>query len=95
VPFKVFAGFCVGLAGGVIMPLINTVFQRRAPDGLLGRVLGTSTSLAMAAAPFGMLAAGWLAGVIGPRLTLLAFAAVLFLTFIYTLRVRALRELSG
>jgi predicted MFS family arabinose efflux permease len=83
-----------GFAGGAIMPLINTVFQRRAPAGALGRVLGTSTSLAMAAAPVGFLAAGWLAGLIGPRPTILVCSAVLLATFLYAVRARPLRELD-
>lgn len=91
---QIFAALLAGVAGGTIMPLINTAFQRRAPAGALGRVLGTSTALAMAAAPIGMLAAGWLIGEIGARTTIVAFTAVLVATFAYAKKTNALKELA-
>jgi hypothetical protein len=79
---------------GVIMPLVNTIFHRRTPGHVLARVLGMSTSLAMAAAPIGMLGVGVLTETFGPRATLFFLAGSLLVVWLFTTRSRALRTLD-
>jgi MFS family permease len=83
-----------GFAGGPIMPLVNTEFQRRTAPERLGRVLGTSTAIALAAVPLGMPLAAWTAELSGPRTALLAAAAAFGVVIFFAARTRALRELD-
>ena len=68
-----------GLANGPINPIIFTFVQERTPANMLGRVLGALIGLAMAAAPLGMVVAGFAleaAGIGG----VLAGTVILYLT---------------
>lgn len=70
------AGVAVGLAFGPILPVWNVVLQERAPEHLRGRVIGTATSLVLAATPLGLLGIGPLVDAVGvgPSLAILAGA---------------------
>ncbi|HET8627716.1 MAG TPA: MFS transporter [Thermomicrobiales bacterium] len=86
------------LVGGVIAgpngPLIATILQERTPSDLRGRVFGVTTAVGLAAAPLGVLLAGYLLPAIGVRATLAASAA-LFLAVVAALVPDAgLRELA-
>jgi MFS family permease len=85
-PVPVMAGAM--LLGGVVSgpngPLVATVLQERTPEGLLGRVSGTTTAIGFAAAPLGVAVAGYVVDAIGVRPTLIG-SAVLFLGVICAL----------
>lgn len=91
VPLLIVAAL-TGMAAGPVMPLANTEFQRRAPRESLGRVLGTSTALAMAAAPLGMPLAAWVTEQVGTRGALLATAVVFALVAAAAAASRTLRH---
>jgi MFS family permease len=65
----------VGLIGGPVNPIIFTIIQERTPEGLLGRVIGATVSLAGATAPLGAALAGWLLGVVGTTPVIIVIAA--------------------
>jgi MFS family permease len=67
----------VGVANGVINPIIATVLQERTPAELRGRVFGTVSATAMVATPAGMLIAGVALEAAGVR-TVLAVIATAF-----------------
>ncbi|MFN8664783.1 MAG: MFS transporter [Thermomicrobiales bacterium] len=67
-----------GLGSGPINPLVFTVLQERVPADMRGRVFGTILGTALAAAPLGMAAAGFLVETLGLR-TVLAIVAGGFL----------------
>lgn len=58
VPVMFALGFTTGLAAGPINPVAAVVLQQRTPERLRGRVIGSYTSLALAAGPVGLLAMG-------------------------------------
>lgn len=64
-----------GLGSGPINPLVFTVLQERVPAEVRGRVFGTIIGTALAAAPLGMAAAGFLIETMGLRLVLTIVAA--------------------
>ena len=70
------------LLGGVISgpngPLVSTVLQERTPEGLLGRVSGTTTAIGFAAAPLGVAMAGYVVSASGVQPALIG-SAVIFL----------------
>ncbi len=57
-PVAVVALFAGAMAGGVINPLVMTVFHRRVPIAFQARAFGALVGLAMVAAPLGVLVAG-------------------------------------
>jgi MFS family permease len=59
------AGALSGLLWGPAQPLLNHAMQLRTPHHLRGRVLGTITSVSMAAGPAGYLAVGFLVEAVG------------------------------
>ena len=67
-----------GLGSGPINPLVFTVLQERVPADMRGRVFGTILGTALASAPLGMAAAGFLVEALGLR-TVLAIVAGGFL----------------
>jgi MFS family permease len=69
-----------GVVSGPINPLLVTVRLERIPPALRGRVFATFSGLAGAAAPLGMVIAGWLLEVVGidTGLLLIAITATLF-----------------
>jgi MFS family permease len=68
-----------GLGDGYVNPLVITVIYERVPAEIRGRVLGSMIACILAAAPFGMLIAGWAVNPFGIDAVVLAIAAVLLL----------------
>jgi MFS family permease len=66
VPVLVVLGFAVGVAAGPINPVAALVIQHRTPEVMRGRVIGSYTSLAVAAGPLGLLALGPVVDAGGP-----------------------------
>lgn len=58
--------FAVGVAAGPINPVAAVIMQERTPERLRGRVIGSYTSLALAAGPLGLLAMGPIVDAGGP-----------------------------
>jgi len=83
--------FVFGLASGPLNPVISTAVQDATPEYLRGRVFGAFSATAFAAAPLGILIAGWLVGVMGLRWTFLAYGALYVATVVVASRSRALR----
>jgi MFS family permease len=71
------AFFVAGVAGGPLNPLMVTIRHERSPHHLRGRVFSTYAAIAMAAAPFGILASGVAIEQIGflPTVLVLAITA--------------------
>ncbi len=69
----------LGLLAGPLNPVLAVLIQERTPEPLRARVIGTTTSLALAAAPPAFLAAGLLVQVLGlsAAFTLCAVGALL------------------
>ncbi|HKG25962.1 MAG TPA: MFS transporter, partial [Thermomicrobiales bacterium] len=65
----------VGIANGVVNPIVSTILQERTPSDLRGRVFGTVSATAMVAAPAGMLLAGAALEATGIRVILGTIAA--------------------
>lgn len=57
-----------GVVTGPINPVCAMIMQRRTPERLRGRVLGSYTALAMAAGPVGLLVCGPLVDAFGPAI---------------------------
>jgi MFS family permease len=80
--FLIAAGFALGLFWGPMMPLINTLVQRRVAPDAQGRVFGLQLSLFYAAPPLGMLLSGIAIESVGLPITYLVVAAALAVTSI-------------
>ncbi len=83
-PVMVGAMLLGGMISGPNGPLVSTVLQERTPEGLRGRVSGTTTAIGFAAAPLGVAVAGYVVDAIGVQPTLIG-SAVLFLGVICAL----------
>lgn len=94
-PFGVLlvAGLGVGVAGGVVSPLSNTLLQQRIPDEMRGRVLGVVNGVALVASPIGFLLAGVLTEFVGGQVVLGVIAFLLLGVAVWSLFVRAFRNL--
>ena len=66
VPVMLAVGFVVGFAAGPINPVAAVIMQRHTPERLRGRVIGSYTSLALAAGPLGLLVMGPVVDAGGP-----------------------------
>jgi MFS family permease len=66
VPVMLALGLAVGIAAGPINPVAAVIMQRRTPERLRGRVIGSYTSLALAAGPLGLLVMGPVVDAGGP-----------------------------
>jgi MFS family permease len=84
----------VGIANGIINPLISTILQERTPPDLRGRVFGTVSATAMVAAPAGMLLAGAALEAAGVRAVIGTIAAVFAAVTIVFMSRPALREMD-
>lgn len=73
-PVAVAALALAGLGSGPINPLVFTVLQERVPADVRGRVFGTIIGTALAAAPLGIAAAGFLVESMGLRVVLAVIA---------------------
>lgn len=85
----------VGLGSGMVNPFIITVFHRRTPAALRGRVLGTFISLAMLASPLGVLIGGVLIEAVGLRAVIAGAGAILCLLALATPFLPVLGELDS
>lgn len=96
--YLAFAAGNVVFAGGVVVLSVTTRTYRQiaSPPELLARVMATVRFVSWGAIPVGGLVAGTLAGVVGPRVTLLVFAAATTLAPLALLLspVRRLRDLA-
>lgn len=93
-PLLLAAALFGGLANGPINPLVNTVLQARTPPELRGRVFGTVFGLSMAAAPVGVLSAGFLVEALGVQPTLMIIAALFISVALLTPFMSALHEMD-
>jgi MFS family permease len=84
-----------GLGDGVVNPLVITVIHERVPDELRGRVIGSMLACILAAAPLGMLLAGWAIRPIGVDGVILAIAALLLTVTVLFALVPAFRRLEA
>jgi MFS family permease len=89
VPVLVALGFAVGAAAGPINPVAALVIQHRTPEVMRGRVIGSYTSLAVAAGPLGLLAIGPVVDAGGPGAGYLVIGAGCLLAAAYALTGRA------
>lgn len=88
-------GLVTGLAVGPMGPITNTVFQRRTPPEMLGRVFGASTALTFAAAPLGVLLGGAALEWLGFGVTMGVIAAGSLLVTVAAIANRDLRALDN
>ena len=84
----------MGIVGGPINPVIETVKQERVPAELRGRVFGTIAAIAFVAMPLGMALAGFLVEWAGLRATLACIAAGYLLTTVSMLVIPAFRDME-
>jgi hypothetical protein len=89
VPVLVALGFAVGAAAGPINSVAALVIQHRTPEVMRGRVVGSYTSLAVAAGPLGLLAIGPVVDAGGPGAGYLVIGAGCLLAAAYALTGRA------
>lgn len=68
VPVMLALGFAVGVAAGPVNPVAAVIMQQRTPERMRGRVIGSYTSLALAAGPVGLLAMGPIVDAGGPSI---------------------------
>jgi MFS family permease len=86
--------FVLGLASGIVNPLLMTVLQERTPAYLRGRVFGAVFAFAMLAAPAGMLLAGWSLDAFGLRTVLVLIGGVFIATAMGLASQRVVREMD-
>jgi MFS family permease len=89
VPVLVVLGFAVGVLAGPINPVAALVIQHRTPDHMRGRVIGSYTSLAVAAGPLGLLAIGQVVDAGGPGAGYLVIGAGCLLAAAFALTGRS------
>ncbi|MCG8353186.1 MAG: MFS transporter [Chloroflexales bacterium] len=79
VALMVAAFLIAGLISGPNGPLVSTLLQERTPLLLRGRVFGVTTAVGFAAAPLGVLVAGYLLDAIGIQTTLIGMTVIFLL----------------
>lgn len=84
-----------GLGSGPINPLVFTVLQERVPADMRGRVFGTIIGTALAAAPLGVAAAGFLIESLGLQGVLTIIAAGFLAVALYALVAPGFRSLDA
>ena len=87
--------FAFGLASGPVNPVIGTVVQEATPHALLGRVFGVMRSTSYAAAPLGVLTAGWVVATWGLHVGLIAFGALYILVLTAAWRSPSLSDFAN
>jgi MFS family permease len=83
-----------GIVTGPINPLCAVIIQSRTPERLRGRVIGSYTSLALAAGPFGLLAFGPIVDAFGPAVGFLLIGVGCVLAALLAAISRGLRGLG-
>ena len=94
-PVLLLAGFCLGLAWGPFMPLMNTLVQRRVAPDAQGRVYGVQTSLFYASPPVAFLITGWAVEQYGVQAAYVGLALLLVVTSIGVLFVPSIRDIDN
>lgn len=84
----------VGLGSGMVNPFVVTVFHRKTPAALRGRVFGTFIAFALLASPLGVLIGGALVEAIGLRWLIAGAGGILCLIALTTPLLPVLRELD-
>lgn len=84
----------MGMAIGPLNPLVITLFQERIPPAMSGRVFGTILAASNAAAPLGIIVAGYLADAVGLRPMLAGVAALMGLVAVAVLMTPTFREMD-
>jgi MFS family permease len=93
--WAIFAGaFVIGLASGMFGSLMGVLMIERIPEELRGRVMGTQTSMMMAAAPLGLVGAAIIIEVAGATAAAIVFAAVWVVVAIVGMAAKSLRDLE-
>ena len=83
-----------GIVTGPINPLCAVIIQSRTPERLRGRVIGSYTSLALAAGPLGLLAFGPIVDAFGPAVGFLLIGVGCVLAALLAAISRGLRGLG-
>ncbi|MCG8349158.1 MAG: MFS transporter, partial [Chloroflexales bacterium] len=86
--------FLSGIIGGPLTPLSVTIRQERIPPELRGRVFSTFSAIAMAASPFGIIAAGVLTEWHGLPVTLVVLASCYTLVCVGMCFLPVLRQME-
>lgn len=96
-PVPVLAGIAgvAGLAVGPVNPVLAGLMQSRSDEGMRGRVVSTTWSLSLVAAPLGMLVAGLLLDASGPPVTMLVVAVGVLAAATYAALAPGLRPTAG
>jgi MFS family permease len=84
--------FLMGLALGSLLPCVTSIIRHNVPDGILGRVLGYSTSSQYAGQVVGPLLGGFVGGHIGMRAVFLGTSLLMGLGAVYSSLVRTDRH---
>lgn len=93
-PLSVAVLAVMGLANGILNPLIMTVLQERTPPELRGRVFGTVIATALIAAPAGLLLAGLVIETVGIRSILAIMTGAFSLVTIVFFLQPSLRQME-
>ncbi len=84
--------FLMGLALGGLLPCVTSIIRHNVPDGIVGRVLGYSTSSQYAGQVVGPLLGGFIGGHIGMRAVFLGTSLLMGLGAVYASLVRTERH---
>ena len=84
--------FLMGLALGGLLPCVTSIIRHNVPDGIVGRVLGYSTSSQYAGQVVGPLLGGFVGGHIGMRAVFLGTSLLMELGAVYASLVRTDRH---
>ena len=82
----------MGLALGGLLPCVTSIIRHNVPDGIVGRVLGYSTSSQYAGQVVGPLLGGFVGGHIGMRAVFLGTSLLMGLGAVYASLVRTDRH---
>ncbi len=84
--------FLMGLALGGLLPCVTSIIRHNVPDGIVGRVLGYSTSSQYAGQVAGPLLGGFVGGLIGMRAVFIGTSLLMGLGAVYASVVRTDRN---
>ncbi len=85
----------IGLASGMVNPMIMTFVQRTTPGAYLGRVMGLINAGAMVAQPLGLVLGGMFLGLVGFSPVVFAIAVLVTTVSVVLLQSHALRQLDN